>query len=511
MLNLHEATSAAAYGGGGGRLSLHVLLCLAMICGASASSSFIHPGTANCTTHWIEQRVDQYGWRSILNNGADFYKQRYLVNADNWRSDGSGAIFFYVGNEGDVELYANHTGLMWENAASFGALLVFAEHRYYGQSLPPGAAGGDTSYLSSSQALADYAALLRFVRSNWDTGDAPAIAFGGSYGGVLAALFRARWPGSVAGAIASSAPLRSFPGQTDIWDSGAYYAVISANLGEAGGSPPNCGVNVASLWPALFADADSPAGRARLTTAFNTCIPLTSADDGKALAFYIRAAFDGLSMGNYPYPSDYISFPATLPAYPIRAACASLASPLVGDALYEGVAAAISTLYNASLNTPCNAVPANPYTHPSQVYDGIWDYQQCTEMQPDSQWFATYGGANDVFWAEPRNLTFLNEHCKAAWGVEPALDWLTTQYALPSFRGASNIVFASGTYDPWSGPGIRESPAPERDLVSLNVTGGAHHLDLFFSHPLDPPQLTAIRVQQMTFVKKWIAEERLAK
>lgn len=36
----------------------------------------------------------------------------------------------------------NHTGLMWENAQSFGAMLVFAEHRFYGQSqFTPGAAG----------------------------------------------------------------------------------------------------------------------------------------------------------------------------------------------------------------------------------------------------------------------------------------------------------------------------------------------------------------------------------
>lgn len=38
-----------------------------------------------------------------------------------------------------MSLYVGATGLMWENAPDFNALLVFAEHRFYGESLPFGA------------------------------------------------------------------------------------------------------------------------------------------------------------------------------------------------------------------------------------------------------------------------------------------------------------------------------------------------------------------------------------
>lgn len=38
-----------------------------------------------------------------------------------------------------MSLYIGATGLMWENAPAFKALLVFAEHRFYGESLPFGA------------------------------------------------------------------------------------------------------------------------------------------------------------------------------------------------------------------------------------------------------------------------------------------------------------------------------------------------------------------------------------
>lgn len=71
-----------------------------------------------------------------------------------------------AGNEGNVEGFANATGLMWENAPQFGALIVFAEHRYYGRSQPFGKDSWrvDPSYLTTEQALADYAELLAHLK-----------------------------------------------------------------------------------------------------------------------------------------------------------------------------------------------------------------------------------------------------------------------------------------------------------------------------------------------------------
>ena len=52
---------------------------------------------------------------------------------------------------------------MWENAERFNAMLVFAEHRYYGESH----LDKDLTYLSHEEALADYVSLIEYLKDEY--------------------------------------------------------------------------------------------------------------------------------------------------------------------------------------------------------------------------------------------------------------------------------------------------------------------------------------------------------
>ena len=82
----------------------------------------------------IGQELDHFSSEDSGSGNNPTWQQRTFVYDGFVPAGGAEVVFFYVGNEADVTLYVNHTGLMWENAQEFGALLVFAEHRYYGKS-----------------------------------------------------------------------------------------------------------------------------------------------------------------------------------------------------------------------------------------------------------------------------------------------------------------------------------------------------------------------------------------
>ena len=120
-----------------------------------------HASTANCSVSYHTQPLDHF---SYTDNRS--FAQRVFTNDQHWRP--GGPILFYCGNEASVDLYVNATGWMWERAEAFGALLVWAEHRYYGKTQPFGTASGANAstlrWLTLEQALADYATLIHALK-----------------------------------------------------------------------------------------------------------------------------------------------------------------------------------------------------------------------------------------------------------------------------------------------------------------------------------------------------------
>ncbi|RHY20010.1 hypothetical protein DYB37_003710 [Aphanomyces astaci] len=446
----------------------------------------------NCTEAYITQPLNQFGA-----TGAT-YDERYFVCAAEWTQ--GGPIFFYTGNEANVELYLNHTGIMWENAAEFGAMLVFAEHRYFGLSIPDDALKR-MEYLSSEQALADYAVLLGEIKNAYNASSSAVVAFGGSYGGMLATWFRQKYPHVVDGTIAGSAPVLAFEGQSPAADTGSFSRIVTFDATPAAGAAANCVPNIKSVWGKIAAAARTAAGRDTLARAFGFCESFATESAALGLVDWIQGAFAFMAMGNYPYPSSYLmNGVSVMPAYPVRVACAHLADLHDDDdvALFHAVKLSVGVFYNTTFDKRCYTFgqPSNESQHDND----FWDYLSCSEMyMPMDQG----GGANDFYMANVHNISASNASCLAEWNVPLRPTWAHTVYGgRAGLEATSNIVFTNGNYDPWSGTGVLTSVS--ESVVALHVDGGAHHLDFMFSHPLDTQSVKDVRNEQKKHMAKWI-------
>lgn len=230
------------------------------------------PGVTDCAELYFEQPIDHFSYHPESSLDGLTFHQRYFVCGKQWWGGPGGPIFFYTGNEADVTLYLNASGLMWENAPEFGALLVFAEHRYYGKSQPlkPFTAR-KMDYLSSEQALADYSLLITAIKTELNSPDSPVIAFGGSYGGMLASWWRILYPHLVDGAIAGSAPVLDFEPLVDDEGIESFSYIVTRDASPEGGSNEYCAENVRAAWPVIGELAKSVGGRQELMQSFRIC------------------------------------------------------------------------------------------------------------------------------------------------------------------------------------------------------------------------------------------------
>ncbi|KAJ7944572.1 Lysosomal Pro-X carboxypeptidase [Quillaja saponaria] len=226
-------------------------------------------------TRFFEQRLDHFSFSDLPK-----FQQKYLISTEHWVGPQRlGPIFFYCGNEGYIEWFAENTGFVWEIAPQFGAMVVFPEHRYYGESMPYGS--GDEayknsttlSYLTAEQALADFAVLLTSLKRNLSAEASPVVLFGGSYGGMLAAWMRLKYPHAAIGALASSAPILQFE---DLVPPETFYDIVSNDFRRESTS---CFNTIKQSWDVLVSEGKKTNGLMQLTKTFRLCRELNKTND----------------------------------------------------------------------------------------------------------------------------------------------------------------------------------------------------------------------------------------
>uniref|UniRef100_A0A8D0BQC7 Lysosomal Pro-X carboxypeptidase n=1 Tax=Salvator merianae TaxID=96440 RepID=A0A8D0BQC7_SALMN len=449
--------------------------------------------TRSYRTCYITQKIDHFGFSEDRT-----FKQRYLVVDRHWNED-TGSVLFYTGNEGDITWFANNTGFMWNIAEELNAILVFAEHRYYGESLPFGnKTFSDVkylNYLTSEQALADFAVLIQHLK-NTVPGilNTPVIAIGGSYGGMLAAWLRMKYPNIVIGALAASAPIWQFE---NLVPCGTFYRIVTEDFRKSGDC---CSQSIRNSWAAINRLASSKEGLKWLSSAFHLCSPLKTLEDAAVFKAWLSETWVNLAMVDYPYKADFLE---PLPAWPIEVACKYLKySKLPDKLLLQNIFQAVNIYYNYTGSTSCFNLSQ---TATKSLGLQGWSYQACTEMVMP----LCSDGISDMFEPQKWDLHAYSEECFNTWGVKPRALWIPTLYGGKNISAHSNIIFSNGGLDPWSGGGVTHNITDT--LVAVVIPEGAHHLDLRSNSPFDPSSVLQARLLEVHYMKLWIQQYRANK
>lgn len=484
--------------------------------GVFASSS--PPSVYPVDEHIFNAVVDHYNFRPTKD---PTFPLRFYVNEQHW--NGTGPCFFYAGNEANIFQFVNNSGFLFESAIEFGAIVAFAEHRYYGKSNP----WDDVSFLTVEQAMADFNTLNVHIRKKWRMAPETAfIVFGGSYGGNLAMWLRLKNPNLWSGAVASSAtPLKHL-----LRESNGFAAIYTQAYGNVSSVCPDL---VRSGWKELFDGAKTSQGRISVAQALGLCQPLPESGFADDIHGWVGGALETMVQYGYPYPTEFYN---PVPAFPFKVACEGMLAAGTG---LGALRAAVQVYYNytgqagtcfsfeevlVGAASHWKRKGENDHLHaqemrsiqrqkqhrfsekPHLLVQGrvdAWGYQTCTEVyQP-----MPTNGKTDFEIPYTPNKTAYFEHCQRKWGVQPRPNWEEMHFMGANIAAGSNIFLSNGQLDPWREAGIQEKPKGAPDSIVIRIIEhGAHHLDLRASNDLDPPSVVAVRIEEKAAMRKWIKE-----
>jgi pimeloyl-ACP methyl ester carboxylesterase len=463
--------------------------------------------TSGYETRYFNQTLDH-------ETGEGTWSHRYLYSDVNWNGSGilknkcKGPILLYTGNEGPITSFWASNGFMIDVLApKWGALLVFPEERYYGESLPFGKdsfSAEHVKYLTVENILADYVALVKFLKRDLgdDATNCPVIAFGGSFGGTLTTFIRAAYPDVITGGLAASAPIGYY--DVEGWtahnvDTYTWSNIVARDYDEG---HPLCIEAITATMQAIARATDAKA----LTDAFHLCDVSGLGPD--ATTEFFAYALEGLPQQNYPYRIG------DMPAWPVNATCQLLTSPFADkkrptDEELIAAAARVTDMafgYSTS-NGPCiSTFVEGPGGVPG---DGpgpdAWGWQSCTE---NLHQFSSKSAVRTYTFS----LSGIQKTCDDLFNRTALLtpNKLTNLYGGYKLgdgeTNVSKLIWSNGRLDPWHGGGFLEPGAASTGNHWIWMKNGAHHVDLRAPHPEDPEDITAARAMEESIIKGWIDE-----
>ncbi|KAF4718055.1 hypothetical protein FOZ62_019549, partial [Perkinsus olseni] len=334
------------------------------------------------------------------------------------------------------------------------------------------------------------------------------------------------YPHIIDGAIAASAPIFAIGGVTPEPSKASFNEIITRDAG------PVCAKRYKDTLKLVYKLSETEEGRDLMQTNLRWCndsVLANSTSLGDDIVVWASAPWGYLAMGNFPYPSNYITAAmnvgggADLPAHPVRVACEPFERlenlPGTDEAHIQALAESLNIYYNASGDLACNSFAGTDgggEPLPEGSCRGDYGFQTCTEM-PSGQ---DSGTDKDMFWP-PRSFDPVQykAECTEKYGVRSD-SWAGLQFLrnmADAVASMSNIVFSNGKFDPWGvsipdgevpqGVDCQVMPCPE-SVTSFVMETGAHHSDLMFAREEDADDVRACRRLEANHIRRWIAEKR---
>lgn len=131
-----------------------------------------------------------------------------------------------------------------------------------------------------------------------------------------------------------------------------------------------------------------------------------------------------------------------------------------------------------------------------------WDFQMCTEIN----YAMITNNVTDMFPPSVWDRNDLTDYCWENYQLIPSVEFMEMWYPLNFSDMTDKIIFSNGLLDPWHLGGYLSPPGGNKDLPTVIIPSGAHHLDLRGSNPDDPEDVIQARKKEVKILKKWLDE-----